>query len=95
MSSSEIRERIENEKSMFLKLKMNHLVSSLENPMKLKYGRKTIARLSTELTKREKNSSLEPVATTSEAKTEAFDVEKETAEPKMEKDTDNNKTEQS
>ena len=26
MSSSEIRERIENEKSMFLKLRMNHLV---------------------------------------------------------------------
>ena len=52
MSSVEIQERIDNEKNAYQKLKMNHVVSSLENPLKLKYARKTIARLSTELTKR-------------------------------------------
>jgi len=57
MSLTELKERIENEKTMLIKLRMNHLVSSLENPLKLKYARKTIARLSTELTKREKNNS--------------------------------------
>ena len=53
MSLAEIRERIDTEKSAYQKLKMNHVVSSLENPVKLKYARKAIARLSTELTKRE------------------------------------------
>lgn len=52
MSSVEIQERIDNEKIAYQKLKMNHVVSSLENPLKLKYARKTIARLSTELTMR-------------------------------------------
>jgi large subunit ribosomal protein L29 len=52
MSSVEIQERIDNEKIAYQKLKMNHVVSSLENPLKLKYARKTIARLSTELTRR-------------------------------------------
>ena len=52
MSSVEIQERIDNEKIAYQKLKMNHVVSSLENPLKLKYARKTIARLSTELTSR-------------------------------------------
>ena len=52
MSSVEIQEMIDNEKNAYQKLKMNHVVSNLENPLKLKYARKTIARLSTELTKR-------------------------------------------
>lgn len=53
MSLSEIRERIETEKSAYHKMKMNHVVSNLENPIKLKFARKAIARLSTELTLRE------------------------------------------
>ena len=53
MSVSEIRERIDNEKSMLQKLQMNHAVSPLDNPMKLKYTKKTIARLLTELNQRE------------------------------------------
>lgn len=92
MSSAEIREQIENEKSMFLKLKMNHLVSNLENPIKLKYARKTIARLSTELTKRDKNSPPDSVTATSETKSEAFDAKKESVEPEVKGDVDNNKT---
>jgi len=54
MSSSEIQERIENEKSMLQKLKMNHSVSTLENPLKIKFARKVIARLYTELNNRDR-----------------------------------------
>jgi large subunit ribosomal protein L29 len=59
MSIAEIQERIDNEKSMLQKLQMNHAVSPLDNPLKLKYTRKTIARLLTELNFRESNLSAE------------------------------------
>jgi large subunit ribosomal protein L29 len=61
MSIAEIQERIDNEKSMLQKLQMNHAVSPLDNPLKLKYTRKTIARLLTELNFRESNLSAEPL----------------------------------
>lgn len=53
MSTEEIKERIGSETNMLTKLKMNHSVSPLENPLKIKYMRRTIARLLTELRKRE------------------------------------------
>jgi large subunit ribosomal protein L29 len=53
MSSSEIQERIDNEKAMLQKLKMNHTVSPLENPLKIKFTKRTIARLLTELRTRD------------------------------------------
>jgi len=34
-------------------MKLNHAVSPLENPMKIKYFRKLIARLNTEIKRRE------------------------------------------
>ncbi|HIN38768.1 MAG TPA: 50S ribosomal protein L29 [Flavobacteriales bacterium] len=93
MSLAEIREKIEVEKTMYLKIKMNHAVSSLDNPLKLKYARKTIARLSTELTNREKGSSLEQKVETLKTKTEALDIKEEIAENKKQENTDNNKSE--
>lgn len=53
MSTEEIKERIGSETTMLTKLKMNHSVSPLENPLKIRYMRKTIARMLTELRKRE------------------------------------------
>jgi large subunit ribosomal protein L29 len=53
LSTSELRERLEEEKKQFLKLKMNHAISPLENPMKIKDYQRTIARMLTELRKRE------------------------------------------
>ena len=91
MSLAEIREKIEVEKNMYLKLRMNHVVSSLENPLKLKYARKTIARLCTELTKRENISSKEPSSDISKAKGKG--VINETEEANVQEDADNNKTE--
>ena len=49
MSTSELRERLDEEKRQLRKLKMNHAVSPLENPQKIKAYRRTVARLITEL----------------------------------------------
>jgi len=48
-TTGEILERLEEEKRQLTKLKLNHAVSPLENPNKIKAYRKTIARLETEL----------------------------------------------
>lgn len=53
LTTKEIVERIETEKINLNKLKMNHAVSPLENPQRLKEVRRVIARLKTELRKRE------------------------------------------
>jgi large subunit ribosomal protein L29 len=53
MSTGELRERLDEEKKQLRKLKMNHAVSPLENPMKIKAYRKTVARIMTDLHKRE------------------------------------------
>ena len=53
LTTSEIFERLEEEKKQLTKLKLNHAVSPLENPNKISAYRKTIARLHTELRSRE------------------------------------------
>ena len=53
MTTGEIRERLDEESRQLTKLKLNHSVSPLENPNKIKAYRKTIARLKTELRSRE------------------------------------------
>ncbi|MFP4289169.1 MAG: 50S ribosomal protein L29 [Bacteroidales bacterium] len=52
MSTSELNERLEEEKKQLTKMKLNHAVSPLENPLKIKHFRKTIARIKTEIHKR-------------------------------------------
>lgn len=54
LSTPELIERLEGEKTQLTKLKMNHAVSPLENPNKIKAYRRTVARLTTELQKRKK-----------------------------------------
>jgi len=53
LTTSEIFERLDEEKKQLTKLKLNHAVSPLENPNKISAYRKTIARLQTELRSRE------------------------------------------
>ena len=53
LSTPELSERLEDEVKQFVKLKLNHAVSPLENPNKIKVYRRTIARIKTELRKRE------------------------------------------
>ena len=52
LSTSDIAERIDTEKSLLLKLKMNHTVSPLDNPLKIPATKRNIARLKTELRQR-------------------------------------------
>lgn len=83
MTIAEIKERIENEKEMLLKLKINHHVSSLENPMKIKFARRTIARLKTEVTKREQG---EGVSESAGKKETAKTVSEVSAKTKVKED---------
>jgi large subunit ribosomal protein L29 len=53
LSNDDLLERIEEESKQLNKLKLNHAVSPLENPQKIVVYRKTIARLKTELRKRQ------------------------------------------
>jgi large subunit ribosomal protein L29 len=51
-STKELTERIEVEKNTLVRMRLNHAVSPLDNPMKLKFVRKDIARMMTELNNR-------------------------------------------
>jgi large subunit ribosomal protein L29 len=53
LSTADLIERLEDETKQLVKLKLNHAVSPLENPNKIKAYRKIIARIKTELRKRE------------------------------------------
>lgn len=53
MTLDELKERLEEDSKQLVKMKLSHAVSPLENPQKLKDFRKTIARMKTELRKRE------------------------------------------
>ena len=49
LSTPDLRERLDTEKTMLGRLKLNHAISPLDNPQKIKQARITIARLMTEL----------------------------------------------
>jgi large subunit ribosomal protein L29 len=55
LTTKELEERIDTENTHLTRLKLNHAVSPLDNPLKIKETRKNIARLKTELRKRELN----------------------------------------
>ena len=55
LTDKEIQERIQLEKETLARLNMNHAVSPLDNPMKIKETRKNIARLQTIKRQRELN----------------------------------------
>jgi large subunit ribosomal protein L29 len=54
LTTDELKLRLEEEKAMYSKLKINHAVSPIENPMKIRSTRRGIAMIITELTKRQK-----------------------------------------
>jgi large subunit ribosomal protein L29 len=53
LSTPELKERLMEEGLQLSKLTLNHAVSPIENPQKIKEQRKTVARIKTELRKRE------------------------------------------
>ncbi|WP_299204322.1 50S ribosomal protein L29 [Brumimicrobium sp.] len=52
LSLEDLKDRLDNSTEQLEKLILTHKVSPLENPLQIKSLRKTIARLNTELTKR-------------------------------------------
>ncbi|MCX7744660.1 MAG: 50S ribosomal protein L29 [Flavobacteriales bacterium] len=55
LSNAELVEKIENLQNELTKMKINHGISPLENPMLIRKNRKDIARLLTEKRRRELN----------------------------------------
>jgi large subunit ribosomal protein L16 len=53
LSTAELQEKLGETKKSYADLKLAHAVSPLENPIQLRTVRRTIARIATELTKRE------------------------------------------
>jgi large subunit ribosomal protein L29 len=52
-STPDLIERLEEERKQLVRMKINHAVSPLENPMKIKEYKRVIARLQTELKARQ------------------------------------------
>ncbi len=53
LSVEELQQKLAELKKEYADLKMAHAVTPLENPMQIRKTRRTVARLATELTKRE------------------------------------------
>lgn len=53
LSVKELQERLDNDKAILSRLKLNHTISPLDNPMEITAMRKQIARVATELQLRE------------------------------------------
>lgn len=58
MATNELEDLLDSEQTRLEKMKVNHLVSPLENPKQITFSRKTIARIQTELRKRELNEAI-------------------------------------
>ena len=55
LTNAEIQERLATEKEQLVRMKLNHSISPLDNPLQIKVARRNIARLATELRAREIN----------------------------------------
>ncbi|RLD34162.1 MAG: 50S ribosomal protein L29 [Bacteroidetes bacterium] len=53
LSTADLIDRLDEEKKHLTRLRINHAVSPLENPHQITENKKTIARLNTELRRRE------------------------------------------
>jgi len=52
MPENELNDLLVVERERLVKMKMSHAVSPMENPLQIKFARKTIARVMTEISKR-------------------------------------------
>ena len=53
LSTAELKEKLAETMTKLTEQRLSHAVTPLENPMEIRKTRKTVARLATELTKRE------------------------------------------
>ena len=58
LTSAEIEERLAAETDNLSRMKLNHAISPLDNPMQIKAIRRGIARMNTELRRRELNETI-------------------------------------
>ena len=49
---NELQDLLVTERERLVKMKMSHAVSPMENPMQIKFARKNVARIMTELSRR-------------------------------------------
>ena len=56
MPENELHELLVAERERLIRMKMSHAVSPMENPLQIKFTRKTIARVMTEISKRRNTS---------------------------------------
>ena len=56
MPENELHDLLNTERERLIKMKMSHAVSPMENPLQIKFTRKAIARVMTELSKRKNTS---------------------------------------
>jgi large subunit ribosomal protein L29 len=54
LTDNELMERLDNEKDYLARLRLNHAISPLDNPNKIVVARRNIARLNTEVNRRNK-----------------------------------------
>ena len=54
MPLNELNDLLVTEREKLIKMKMSHAVSPMENPMQIKFVKKTVARILTELSRRKK-----------------------------------------
>jgi large subunit ribosomal protein L29 len=53
LSTAELQEKLGETKKSYTDLKMAHAISPLENPIQLRHLRRSVARMATELSKRD------------------------------------------
>lgn len=53
MSDADLNDQMATMSEQLMKMKLSHTVAPMENPLQIKAVRRTVARLKTELTKRE------------------------------------------
>lgn len=58
LTTPELTLRLQEEKTMYSKLILNHAISPIENPMKIRNTRRGIAMINTELTRRQRSESV-------------------------------------
>ena len=58
MPENELQDLLATEREKLIKMKMSHAVSPMENPLQIKFTRKIITRVMTEISKRRNTSKL-------------------------------------
>ena len=93
LSTEELRDRIKDDKVHYRKMKFNHAVSTLENPLVLRTMRRDIARFSTELRARPTEEVQSEEKQSEEKQSEEKQSEEKQSEEKKSEEKQSEKTE--